>query len=245
MFSKSFDQYTSSNYSNVYLFTYKFNSSSSLYQHLTLDSNTTETSINTTTTTTTNSPLDSELSNISVKVGYLALCLSAKDIQQCTSYVNLNTIPQLTITFLETDFNLLNIAQTFHESIVHSRLLMASILLTLALLLILCYLVLPISLGALGVKRVGLVLSFANMMLWGLGSMLQHQSVNATTKVLSEASFQVVQVERGQRAETITWVAFSFLIVVFLSFVMTNYAAKKNLRGANTFGKKGAVMEKV
>ncbi|KAG5419732.1 hypothetical protein I9W82_001612 [Candida metapsilosis] len=221
---------TSSNYSNIYLFNYKFNSSSSLYQHLTLDSNSTSTTNSSSTSST--SILDSDLSKISVKVGYLALCLSANDLQQCTSYTNLQSIPQLTITFLETKFNLLNIAQTFHSSIVHSHLLMASIILTLATLVILCYLILPISFGASIMKRIGLLLTFINMMLWGLGSMLQHQSVNATTKLLSGASFEVVQVSRGQRAETMTWVAFSFLIVVFLSFVMMNYVAMKNSRAA-------------
>lgn len=197
---------TSSNYSNVYLFSYNFNSSSSLYQHLTLDSNSTSTN----STSTTSSILDSYLSKISVKVGYLALCISADDFQQCTSYVDLQSIPQLTITFLETKFNLLDFAQTFHTFIIHSRLLMASIILTLAILIILCYLVLPIYFGTLTIKRIGLLLSFTNMMIWGLGTMLQHQLVFATTKLLTGASFDVVDVGRGQRAETMTWVAFSF-----------------------------------
>lgn len=74
--------------------------------------------------------------------------------------------------------------------------------------------------------------------------MLQHQLVFATTKLLTGASFDVVDVGRGQRAETMTWVAFSFLIVVFLSFVMMNYAAMRNLRGTNDGGKKSVIMEK-
>lgn len=231
----------SSNYSNVYLFNYKFNSSSSLYQHLTLDSNSTSTN----STSTASSFLDSDLSKISVKVGYMALCISADDFQQCSSYVDLQSIPQLTISFFETKFNLLDIAQTFHTFIVHPRLLMASMIFTLAILIILCYLVLPICFGTLTIKRIGLLLSFTNMMLWGLGTMLQHQLVIATTKLLTGASFEVVEVGRGQRAETMTWVSFSFLIVVFLSFVMMNYAARRNLRGANGSGKKSVIMEKV
>lgn len=75
--------------------------------------------------------------------------------------------------------------------------------------------------------------------------MLQHQLVIATTKLLTGASFEVVEVGRGQRAETMTWVSFSFLIVVFLSFVMMNYAARRNLRGANGSGKKSVIIEKV
>ena len=77
--------------------------------------------------------------------------------------------------------------------------------------------------------------------------MLQHQLVNATTKLMSGVSFEIVEVGRGQRAETMTWVAFSFLIVVFLSFVMMNYVAMKSLKkkGGGGEEKKGVIMEKV
>lgn len=232
---------TSSSYSNVYLFNYKFNSSSLLYQHLTLDLNSTNS-----TTSTTTSILDADLSTISVKVGYLAFCISSEELEQCISNANLANIPQMSVTFLETKFDLLNIAQTFHNSIVHSHLLMASVILTLTILVILCYLILPVSFGAVVVKKIGLVLTFINMILWGLGSMLQHQLVNATTKLISGVSFEIVEVGRGQRAETMTWVAFSFLIVVFLSFVMMNYVAMKSLKKkGGGEEKKGVIMEKV
>ncbi|KAI5956807.1 hypothetical protein KGF54_000424 [Candida jiufengensis] len=205
---------SSSNYSNVYLINYKFNSSSSLYQHLTLNSNSTTT-----------------LSDISVKIGYLGVCLSIDNDLKCTTYKTLDSIPSYTLTFLSNQFNLLNIAQIFKD-IVHPHLLMSSIILTLLCLLILCYILLPLP-GRLVVNKFGLLVSFLNMMLWGLGAMLQVQSCKSATKLLQESSFGLVMSSNGSRAEIMTWVAFSFISVVFLCMVLSNWIDFRTKRVAN------------
>ena len=79
---------TSSNYSNVYLLSYKFNQSSPLYDYL-------STSINWSITTTTTNNNSTAIDELSVKVGYMGVCLSSssKDIS-CTTYTGLDSFPK-------------------------------------------------------------------------------------------------------------------------------------------------------
>ncbi|KAI5963025.1 uncharacterized protein KGF55_002817 [Candida pseudojiufengensis] len=211
---------TSSNYSNVYLIDYKFNSSSSLYQHLTIKSN----------STTLN-----DLDDISIKVGYLGVCLSIKDDLKCTTYKTLNSIPSYTLNFLSNQFNLLQIAQTF-ETIIHPHLLMSCIFLTLACLLILCYILLPLP-GRIIMNKIGLFISFINLMLWGLGSMLQVQSCKTAINLLSDSSFGLISSKIGTRAEIMTWIAFSFNFVVFLCMLLSNWIDFRARKVVTSMGK--------
>lgn len=60
-------------------------------------------------------------------------------------------------------------------------------------------------------------LSFILLLLWGLGSMLQHQAVVTSVEMMQQSSFQLLIGTRGGRAEAMTWTAFSFILVMFLS----------------------------
>lgn len=201
---------TSSNYSNVYLLSYKFNQSSPLYDYLSTSSNS---SITTTTTNNNSTAID----ELSVKVGYMGVCLSSssKDIS-CTTYTGLDSFPKFSISMLSGDLDLVQLAQSF-SNICHPRILLTTIILTLIGLIILCYCVIPIVPGKSIMKKLNAGLSFILLLLWGLGSMLQHQAVVTSVEMMQQSSFQLLIGTRGGRAEAMTWTAFSFILVMFLS----------------------------
>ncbi|EMG45704.1 FIG1 Factor-induced gene 1 protein [Candida maltosa Xu316] len=193
---------TSSNFSNVYLIDYKFNSTSLLYNHLSSSSNS---SIHSTT-----------LDDLSVRIGYMGVCLHHGEDLACTSYSALETFQDYSISMLSANLDLVQLAESF-SSICHPRMLLSTIVLTLVSLVFLCYCIIPIVPGKFLVKKINAVVTFLNIMLWGLGSMLERQAVATSMVMMEESSFQLLSVSKGGRAEAITWTAFSFLLVVFLS----------------------------
>lgn len=201
---------TSSNYSNVYLLSYKFNQSSPLYDYLST------TTVSTNSSSSTNSTAIDEL--LSVKIGYMGVCLSSsqKDIS-CTTYTQLDSFPKFSISILSGHLDLIQLAQSFSSNICHPRILLTTIILTLINLLLLCYCVIPIVPGKSFMKKINTGLSFILLLLWGLGSMLQHQAVISSVEMMHQSSFQLIIGSKGGRAEAMTWTAFSFILIVFLS----------------------------
>ena len=74
----------------------------------------------------------------------MGVCLSSssKDIS-CTTYTGLDSFPKFSISMLSGDLDLVQLAQSF-SNICHPRILLATIILTLIGLIILCYCVIPI-----------------------------------------------------------------------------------------------------
>ena len=226
----------SSNYSNVYLLNYSFNTSSPAIQQLALPTQ----NANTNSSTTNLSPIfynsNATLSDVQVRVGYLASCLIIGDDKSCSYYTSMPQLPQLSLDLTNNVvFNLLDIAKSFSE-LCHPHMLMTTVILTLITLVTLCYLILPLPFHAV-VEKFGLGVGFINMFLCGLGAMLQHQVVETTEKLLKEMSFGVLKGMSGTRAENMTWVAFSFCTCVFLSLVGMNWTRmkleKKSKKGGN------------
>ncbi|KAI3404187.2 hypothetical protein KGF56_002948 [Candida oxycetoniae] len=205
---------TSSNYSSVYLFQYKYNSSSTLYKNL-------SPSLSTNITATTSASNSTLLSDVHVSIGYLAACIDIATQKTCTYYSQIQNIPQFSISFDGVNFNLLNIATSFNE-ICHPHLLMATIILTLVCLIILCYMILPLPFRPY-MEKFGALLSFINLLLWGLGAMLQLQSVKTSDKMVQQSSFDLISGVSGSRAEIMTWISFAFNFIVFASLLLMNW----------------------
>ena len=206
---------SSSNYSNVYLLYYKFNLTSPLYDNLSTNFSTTMNS--------------TSLDNLSVRVGYLGVCLSMDKDTRCTTYSQLETFQSYSISILSGKLDLVQLAETF-SSICHPRILFTTIVLTLVSLLLLCYLLIPLVPGKFLITKINVFFTFLNLLLWGLGSMLQHQAVNTSAVMMQQSSFELLVGSSGSKAEVMTWTAFSFIFIVFLSMcfgVWTEFKNKK------------------
>lgn len=217
----------SSNYSNVFLLNYKFNLTSPLYGEL-----------------STKSLNSTSLDALSIRVGYLGVCLSQDNDLTCTTYAQLESFPTYSISILDGTLDLVKLAQSF-SSICHPRILFATIVLTLVSLLLLCYMLIPLVPVKFIVIKVNTLFTFLNLLLWGLGSMLQHQAVSTSAVMMRESSLQLLVGSSGGRAEAMTWTAFSFIVVVFLSLCFGVWTEFKNKHASTTNVAPPPVMQKV
>ncbi|CUM64288.1 uncharacterized protein PRCAT00001886001 [Priceomyces carsonii] len=203
---------TSSTYSDVYFASLSYNKSSGFYSEVEAkykDSNSSST-----------------LAKMSVRIGYIATCVALDGKFTCTSFGSLLKLSSYSgISLLEdaddaNDMDLVKIAKDINETC-HPRVLMAAIIITLVLLVVLCYVSIPLLPGKnLGRKFICL-LSSANVLLWGLGAMLQHQAANTSKQIVGSASMNIVSASIGKRAEAMSWTAFSFLLIVCLGSFFT------------------------
>ncbi|EGW30359.1 uncharacterized protein SPAPADRAFT_143339, partial [Spathaspora passalidarum NRRL Y-27907] len=194
---------TSKRYSDNFLLQYQFNNTSPLFQHLNTTGN------------STISKTDA-FRDIKVSVSYYGVCLKLTKGQfNCTNYNSLRSFPDYSIAVVnKTKLDLVQLAHRF-SSVCHPKVLLATILLSLVALLLLCYVVIPSLPGKFQLKK-GLVgLTGFTAMFWGIGAMLQHQAVSASTVIIREGSMGLIKTEIGKRAESITWVSFGLDILVF------------------------------
>ncbi|RLV96646.1 hypothetical protein JA1_000052 [Spathaspora sp. JA1] len=209
----------SSRYSNNYLLHYQFNKTSPLFQHLSTAAHSTISKNHT-------------FQDIQVGVSYYGVCLQlAKGQLNCTNYNSLHSFPDYSLTILnKTKLDLVRLAQQFSK-VCHPKVLLATILLSLVALLILCYVVIPCLPFRYEVKRWLMGLTGFNVIFWGIGAMLQHQAVRASTVMMKQGSMELISAKMGSRAESITWVAFSFNILIFFG-VTFDWVREYKLRKA-------------
>lgn len=215
---------SSSTYSSVYLAKVQYNLSSDLYDNVKAAYKSQNSS--------------TELSSMSLKIGYVGVCVDASNKTTCTSYGELSSLSEYAgISIIPTtsksksrQIDLINIVQTFRD-VCYANVLIASIILTLLLLLIHFWTIIPLVPGKHLSRKICCFLSAANVLLWGLGAMLQHEATKAASKLLGPASMTVLSVTVGQRAEAMTWTAFTFLLIICIGAIFTYiYELKREIR---------------
>lgn len=167
---------------------------------------------------------------MSIRVGYLGLCVNLAGNLTCTSYsaigdlsnsTGLNLIPT-TSKDNGKQLNLILLAATFNR-ICHPRILMAAVIMTLLILAIMLYGALYLVPGKLIARKIVCFLSIVNVLVWGLGSMLQHEAVNTAFKIIGPSSMGLIQVVVGKRAEAMTWTAFTFILILSIGSIFQVY----------------------
>lgn len=184
-----------STYSDIYLAQMLFNVSSELFP----SSNTT---------------------SLLIKTNYLGMCVTEGSSTICSATSNITLLEQYTeISVLNTSLNLADLCKLVSD-VCHPRILAATILLALVVMIICIYCAVPALPKRKEAKQISCGLAFINVLLWALGSMLQQQTVTGATKFIGSASLGLVRVTLGKRAEAITWTAFAFLIVAALGLLV-------------------------
>lgn len=189
-------------YSSVYLVKLSYNESSSAFDDFHIDSGASAT-------------------NISLTANYMAMCVSSDHDRVCTAADNTTRLDQSSsIKLGESKMSLYDISYAITEAC-HPRLLVAAIILSLLLLLMVICCTLPFFPVKHLVRRASCGLALFIALLWGLGSMLQHQTVEGAEQFISVASMGLVSVAKGSRAEAMAWTAFAFSLTSFFSLALT------------------------
>lgn len=194
-------------YASTYLIEYQFNESSPIFPLI------------------KNSYRSKNLTNyetMSVRAGYLSLCVDIADEMTCTSRTNLDQFKQLTSVDIytvnsnssSTTLDIISLAAKFSNDIVHPYILIASIILTIVLFLSLLYVIIPGLPGKILVNKFNLVLAPILALLWGLGAMWTHVGCDAGGGMVDMSSMYIVESHIGRKASAMTWTPFTFLILV-------------------------------
>lgn len=151
--------------------------------------------------------------DITMKSSYLAMCVTLDSLTECVSAHNLTALYESsTVTLSEGSISLSDIASSL-SGVCNPRLLVCCIILSLILILLLTWLLIPLVPWKVAVRRLAFFFGLLSVLLWGLGAMLQHQTVLTAIAVVKVSALGLVSIKRGGRAEAMTWAAFLFLAV--------------------------------
>lgn len=209
-------------YSDVYLTEFNFNKSSPLYNNVKLSFS---------------SSNSSGMADMSLRVGYLGICISMKDVNSCSTYNNLTWLSEFSGTSIVPTssktsggtLDLAALARDFRE-VCYSNVVIAATVMSLILLVLIFWLIIPCAPGKLLGLKIVTFLSAIDALLWGLGAMLQHVATHAANKLVPSASMQIISAKIGTRAEAMSWTAFTFILLVCILGVFMFLSEMKQRR---------------
>lgn len=160
------------------------------------------------------------LPDITLRAGYLAMCVSIDSAIDCVAVHNLSLLySSSSIVLEEGTISLADVSSALSD-VCNPRLLICCIIMSLALIVLILWLAIPLVPAKMFIRRVTLGLGVLTVLLWGLGAMLQHQTVLTTVKLVEISSMGLITSSRGGRAEAMTWTAFLFLAVATIGLVL-------------------------
>lgn len=167
---------------------------------------------------------NSLLTDFSLAAGYMAMCATASGSSVCSMASNTSALEAYsTIIVGDSLISLVALAQALSR-ICHPRLLECSLAMCLALLVMVAWLSVPLVPGKITVRRGACVVAAATALVWGLGAMLQHQAVAGARQFSEVALLGIVEVQRGARAEAMSWAAFAFILAASIGFAVECFA---------------------
>lgn len=200
---------------------------------------------------------DTQVSEFMIKIGYLNFCVDVNDAVTCTSFDNLDKMAMYPLVKVEIegeqdednnsnnnnnnkhasgDLDLIKLAKNINE-FCYPYILMTSICLTVIVLAIALYMMIPLLPGKFLARKVSCVVCLINVVVWGVGSTLQHVAANAVKYLVPDTSMLLIKVSIGSRAEALVWTSFTFLIIVAMSNVcMFVIETKKNKKEVKNEG---------
>lgn len=167
--------------------------------------------------------LNLSLPDITLRAGYMAMCVSVDSAMECVAAHNLSVLyASSSIKLEEGTMSLTDVSRGLSETC-NPRLLVCCIILSLLLIVLILWLAIPLVPGKMFIRRVTLALGVLTVLLWGLGAMLQHQTVLTAVKLVEMSSLGLIKLNRGGRAEAMTWTAFLFLFVATIGVGFENW----------------------
>lgn len=168
-----------------------------------------------------------------ITANYMGICAGLENGKKvCSAAANYTSLERyLSVDLQDTRVSLAEISLGFTEAC-HPRLLIVSLILVVLLLVTVLWSAIPLLPSKPLVRKISVGLCFLNVLIWGLGLMLQHQTVAAALKLVGPSSMGMVVATKGGRAEAMTWTAFAFMVVVLgmlMKLVIQNMKSEKKL----------------
>lgn len=125
--------------------------------------------------------------------------------------------------------NILQLGQLTSVNIIHPYLLMATIVLTCVMFLLVFYIIIPKLPAKYYVNRILLIWSSTLVLLSGIGTMWTHVGIHASSELVPAASMGIISTHSGEKAATMAWCAFAFLILECLILWLLYFRDRKKL----------------
>lgn len=166
-----------------------------------------------------------------ITANYMGICAGLENGKKvCSGAGNFTSLDQyLSVDVQGTKISLAEISLGFTDAC-HPRLLVVSLIFVVLLLLTVLWCAIPLLPSKALVRKISVGLCLLNILIWGLGLMLQHQTVASAIRLVGPSSMGMVVASKGGRAEAMTWTAFAFLLVVLgmlVKLVYQDMRAKK------------------
>lgn len=218
-----------SSFTDVYMVKLKFNESSSFFSNI-QNAYALQNS-------------SSKYANMTVRVGYLGMCVDLDGETTCSVDSQVDTkfssfagvslgleLPSSSgyNTTASSVINLITIAKDF-SNVCHPFTLIATLVISLILFLMIFWVSIPFFPWKFPIRKLTCLLSFANVLTWGLGSMLQQQAISTAKKIVGPSSLNILVCSAGSRSIAMTWTAFSFILLVFMGTLISFFQETKKM----------------
>lgn len=221
---------------STFLARYEFNKQSPMY--------------NVVTTSFDSSDTTKGLQNIIIRSGYLGVCVdnipanydpeeticfSRKNISNVALYDELN-IKVFNIRSSNnssatnsTNLNILDLAHSTSVEVIHPYVLMATVILSILMFCLVVYVTIPKIPFKSKLNNLLLLLAPVLVLIWGIGAMWTHVGINASANFVPDASMNIIKVRKGKKAATMSWFAFSFLLLDCIILWILYFRDRKSL----------------
>lgn len=231
---------------STFLVSYKFEKSSPFYSVIKSSFNSTSVRSNVSL---------SGLEAVEIKSGYMGVCLlnlpksydnntqticyPRKNLFNTTVYSDLSiemfNLPSSNVSTSDSQksvpikLNILQLGQLTSVEIIHPYVLMATVVLSCAMLLLIVYVTLPKIPKKQLMNQLLLIWSPVLTLVWGFGTMWTHVGINATSELAPAASMGIIRAKKGKKAATMSWCAFAFLLLDCLIIWALYFRDRKKL----------------
>lgn len=161
-----------------------------------------------------------------VRANYLGICVSLDGEKSCSRRTDVSQFQNITGVNVyaqnsnsSTSLDLVALASELSNEVIHPQVLIATLVLSLVLMLTLFYVVVPGLPGKSYINKLNLVLAPMLALLWGLGAMWAHVAGNSEKTMVELSSMGIIKAHIGKKAEAMTWTPFAFMMMVAVGVV--------------------------
>ncbi|OBA21244.1 hypothetical protein METBIDRAFT_11799 [Metschnikowia bicuspidata var. bicuspidata NRRL YB-4993] len=171
----------------------------------------------------------SSVSELTIRANYLTLCASAAGDMVCTTSKNTTDLGTISSTDSSTDGVSLVVIASALSLVCTPYLLITALVIVLLLTIVVLWQLMPFVPGKVIARKICAAAALLASLVWGLGAMLQHQAIVSAEAFVEAATLNYISVERGSKAEALSWTAFLFLVITFFALLFRVFRDHRQL----------------